>query len=101
MSGGHFDNAQYHIEEIAYTLEGLIRDNGSQELNKWGEPKHRNYPPHIIKEFKRAVNLLWTAHVYAQRIDYLVSGDDGEESFVKRLAADLANLTPYEQEPAT
>jgi hypothetical protein len=30
--------------------------------------------------------------VYAQRVDWLVSGDDGEESFITRLAEDLKEL---------
>jgi len=27
--------------------------------------------------------------VYAQRVDYLIAGDDGEESFLKRLKEEL------------
>jgi hypothetical protein len=32
------------------------------------------------------------AQVYAHRVDWLLSGDDGEESFLRRLAEDLKNL---------
>jgi hypothetical protein len=32
------------------------------------------------------------AQIYAQRIDWLVSGDDNEDSFHKRLAKDLAEV---------
>lgn len=32
------------------------------------------------------------AQVYAQRIDWLLSGDDGEDNFHLRLKEDLANL---------
>jgi hypothetical protein len=32
------------------------------------------------------------AQVYAQRVDWLVSGDDGEESFITRLDEDLNKL---------
>jgi hypothetical protein len=31
------------------------------------------------------------ALIYAQRIDWLVSGDDGEDTFHARLAEDLKN----------
>ena len=36
--------------------------------------------------------LLKKATIYAQRIDWLVSGDDGEESFLSRLKEDLEQL---------
>ena len=32
------------------------------------------------------------AEAYAQRVDWLVSGDDGEESFHERLKEDLDDL---------
>jgi hypothetical protein len=32
------------------------------------------------------------AEIYAQRIDWLLSGDDGEDSFRKRLKEDLERL---------
>ena len=46
----------------------------------------------IGKEFKEGVKALQRASIYAQRIDWLVSGDDGEESFHRRLAEDMDNL---------
>ena len=42
-----------------------------------------------MSKFQEAVRLLRQAHIYAHRIDYLVSGDDGEDSFHERLAGDL------------
>ena len=33
-----------------------------------------------------------TAAIYAQRIDWLLSGDDGEQSFKERLKEDLDEL---------
>jgi hypothetical protein len=41
---------------------------------------------------KEAVNVLRVAQIYAHRIDWLFSGDDGEESFLKRLDEDLEKL---------
>jgi hypothetical protein len=46
----------------------------------------------LIEEFKNAVKYLKIAQVYAQRVDWLVSGDDGEETFMKRLDEDLNDL---------
>ena len=50
------------------------------------------YPQKIIIQFKIAVVMLRQAEVYAHRIDWLLSGDDSEESFMKRLVKDLNKL---------
>jgi hypothetical protein len=41
---------------------------------------------------EEAVKVLKIAQVYAQRVDWFLSGDDGEESFLRRLDEDLENL---------
>jgi hypothetical protein len=91
MSGGFFEYQQYRLGYIADAVGQLIRDNHSQELNDWGNPKGRGYSDETIAEFKRGVELLNQALIYAQRIDWLVSGDDGEDTFHARLAEDLKN----------
>jgi hypothetical protein len=76
MSGGYFDYNQYRISEIADDVEQLILDNA-------------DYSEETIKEFREGLNALKKAAIYAQRIDWLVSGDDGEESFHRRLAEEI------------
>jgi len=92
MSGGHFDYNQYKIGYIADEVDQLIRDNNSQEPNAWGDPKGRAFSAATIAEFHRARSLLRQAQIYAQRIDWLVSGDDSEDSFHVRLGEDLSNV---------
>ena len=77
MSGGHFDYAQFRIADIVAGVEELIANN-------W-----REFTPATIAEFRAAAFLLRAASIYAQRIDWLVSGDDGEETFLQRLPDDL------------
>ena len=77
MSGGAFDYKQYNISMIADEIEQIIEHNSYK------------FPDDIIEEFKTGVDILRKAHVYAQRIDYLISGDDGEESFRERLKEEL------------
>lgn len=90
MSGGHFDYQQHRIGDIADTIQGLIDNNHSDALDRYGYPLAREYGPEIIAAFEQAVDALRVANVYAQRVDWLVSGDDSEESFLRRLAEDLA-----------
>ena len=84
MSGGHFDYQQYRIEDIATDIQELIESNNDQTLNEWGDMSGRNYPPEIIEKLKEAAHTLRQAAEMAQRVDWLVSGDDSEESFLSR-----------------
>jgi hypothetical protein len=53
---------------------------------------HYKYPDEVIEKMKEGIEILKRAQIYAHRIDWLLSGDDGEESFLKRLEEDLKEL---------
>lgn len=94
MSGGHFDYDQYKIGYIADSIEQIIIKNGEKRERResWESEYYYNYPPEVIEKFKEGLRALRIAQIYAQRIDWLVSGDDGEESFLRRLHGDLRSL---------
>lgn len=89
MSGGYFNYSQHYLLDMAEDIGGEILTNDSTEKNEWGDPIGRQYSPETIAEFEKAVKALKLAYVYAHRIDWLLSGDDGEDSFHKRLQAQL------------
>lgn len=108
MSGGFFNYDQYKIHNMINSIQELINNNGrdktEQELidGAWGDYKeyyenypeekyYHKYPDEVIEEFKKGIIHLQIAYIYAQRIDWLVSGDDGEKSFIARLNEDLEN----------
>lgn len=120
MSGGTFDYKQYCLDEIAEKIEQEIIDNGSAipfdlleswDKREWSadhndancteenynkDPMHMyEYTEDIIKEFKVAHVLLKLAALYAQRIDWLLSGDDGEDSFRGRLEREIEKTDTY------
>ena len=101
MSGGYFDYAQYRISQIAEDIDTVIFNNGSSQLDEYGDRVSCDLPHDIIEEFKRAANAMRLAYIYAQRCDWLLSGDDGEDSFRARLRKDLAELRQYEVEMVT
>lgn len=88
MSGGHFDYAQYKLEDIADEIRNLIAQNENTLLNL-----EEKYSAETIEKFLEADKTLRLAAVMAQRIDWLVSGDDGEESFHERWDEDIKSLT--------
>ena len=112
MSGGYFDYNQWHINNIADDVEDYIYGHSLEEdineyiedhwlddeekeyirKNKHTIPNRYNFNKDTIKEFKKGLYILRKACIYAQRIDWLLSGDDGEESFHKRLKEELDNL---------
>lgn len=92
MSGGHFDYDQYKIGYISESIRDVIYYNNDETLNEWGDKKGRGYSDETIQKFKEAVFYLELAEIYAQRIDWLLSGDDDEESFHKRLDNEIRNL---------
>lgn len=92
MSGGHFDYQQYRIGQIADDIQILIDTNDDRNADGWDGNPGRGYPPDVIERFREAVKILRIGQVYAQRIDWLVSGDDGEKGFLERLEEELNGL---------
>ena len=88
MSGGFFDYQQYRLDDMADEIRSLIALNESQTLNK-----KEKYSAETIAKFLEADKVLRIASVMVQRIDWLVSGDDGEESFHERWNEDIKSLT--------
>jgi len=88
MSGGHFDYQQYSLEDMADEIRSLIALNESPTFNK-----EEKYSAETIAKFLEADKTLRIAAVMVQRIDWLVSGDDGEESFHVRWSEDIKSLT--------
>ena len=92
MSGGHFDYYQHHINDIVASIQKVIDDNDSEQTDEYGNPFSYHLSEKTISEFKNAVAVLRRASVYAQRVDWLVSGDDSEEDFHDRLLDDLSEI---------
>ncbi len=98
MSGGSFDYLQYRFTDIYESIEEVIQNNkrelSPKELRErmpwWDEEHYKKYPEdkmlynysdEVIEKFKEAVKALKIAQVYIQRVDWLLAGDDGSDSF--------------------
>jgi hypothetical protein len=108
MSGGHWDYIQHRFTDVADDINELVEKNGKAKTEEelkdegWYDPdwykkypeelNHHKYPDEVIEEFKKAAIAVGIAQIYIQRVDWLLSGDDGEESFLRRINEDLKEL---------
>ena len=106
MSGGAFDYNQYKIreiwEDIQRELDKQGKEKSKEDLKYYPEEYLEKYPEgrfnpvyrdDVQRIFKDGIELLKEAEIYAQRIDWYLSGDDGEDSLVSRLQSDLDELS--------
>lgn len=104
MSGGAFNYQQYKIGYIADQIEQVINKCGQEKTReeikdefrnsdwyeKYPEERfHYQYPEEVLLKMKEAINSLRIAETYAQRIDWLLSGDDSEDTFLSKLEIEL------------
>lgn len=91
---------EYEKDErrIAEFMEGEkmveVRETKYQEYED--DEYYPEYSEETIQIFKDAVKLLRKAAIYANRIDWLLSGDDGEDNLKERLKKELKELEEQE-----
>lgn len=101
MSGGYFNYNQYLINDIVDSIECELNKQGKEKpkselyndkeyFEKYPDEKYyHTYSETVQEKMREAIKQLRIATVYVQRIDWFLSGDDGEDCFIKRLAEDL------------
>ena len=106
MSGGRFDYDQFRIKSIAEEIEEYLDDMGKERYDvdfletrdfydKYPEAKYNRVESDIVQEkMREAIKALEIAYIYAQRVDWYLSGDDGEENFLSRLEKELKEVEP-------
>jgi hypothetical protein len=79
MSGGHFDYIQCSLDIVIGCIEAEIDNN-------------QHFTAKTIKKFKEGLKAVQLARIYIHRMDLLLSADDGEDSFHRRLKSDLEKV---------
>ena len=80
MSGGHFDYQQFRMEDLA------------EEIREISKEYPTDFSEQTLDKFAEACHVVRLAAAMIHRIDWLVSGDDGEDSFHRRWAEDVEPL---------
>ena len=84
MSGGYFEYQQYHIQDIIEKLEETkVKIENDEEYHQYDRKED------ILHRINKGLGYLYLAEIYTQRLDWLFSGDDGEDSFFERLEEEL------------
>lgn len=85
MSGGHYEYRDRALCSIADHIREDIREfRGDSES---GIPSAR-----VLNRLKEGLDMTLMTQVFLQRIDYLISGDDGDKTFQLRLRKELEAL---------
>ena len=104
MSGGRFNYDQFRIKSIAEEIQEYLDEMGKEKddvdssfmrdfYDKYPEERYNRIESEEVQEKMRgAIKALKVAHIYAQRVDWYLSGDDGEESFLSRLEQELKEV---------
>lgn len=97
MSGGTYDYIQFRLNEVADDIEEKIKENEKMRENSSECNGEDCYSYATVERFKVAVLVIKLASIYIHRIDWLLSGDDGEEDFSERLDEEITRFTDKEE----
>lgn len=86
-SGRYFGFMPLYIETIADDIETMIWQNDNEKTNE--DEDNFNFSPETIAEFKKAVQVLRVACIYAERIDRLAVYAETQSTFHARLKQKL------------
>lgn len=86
MSGGHFGYCGYdyiRVRRFSDELEEEIANNDKGAIQKgtYSEEFYPNYKPEVISYLKAQIPKMRKLAEIMKHIDYLYSGDHGEDSF--------------------
>ena len=77
MSGGHYDYFQFHISQIADTIERDIKNNNTEDEYGYSY----NMSSDVIARMQELQTKLELVAALVRAADWLYSGDSGQESF--------------------
>lgn len=97
MSGGTYDYIQFRLNEVADDIKEKIKKNEEMRKNPSECDEDERYDEATVEMFKEAVTVIKIASIYIHRIDWLLSGDDGESDFRERLTEEIAQFLNAEE----
>ena len=102
MSGGHFNYGCFRISQFADELEHEIEINDDETKDEFGDKRGYGFEKETISRLMNAQKIIETAGKLAREIEWLYSGDHGEESFnllVDNILKQSEMYGPHEGKP--
>ena len=99
MSGGAFEYKQYKIQDLIEDMENLLVRLDKEPIDSFECDSLKRYVDDsepLKNKIKENIKYLKRAYIFTQRIDWFISGDDGEENFYERLKEEIEKLE-YEE----
>jgi len=90
MSGGHFNDCGYEyykVAQFADELEEEIQNNGKgrYEDRTYEQEWYPNHKPEVIEYLKKQIPIFNKMAEIMRHIDFLYSGDHGDDTFMQRV----------------
>lgn len=111
MSGGSMDYVSWKIQDAANHIQKELENSELRrksgrffDVSKYYQDRHPNVgylkspkalTDAVIKRLSDALICVRKAAIYAQRVEWLTSGDDGHESFCLRLDEELSDCKKH------
>ena len=92
MSGGHFNYDCFAVSRFADDLRHELDINDSQEKDSYGGNVGAGYSKKTVAALKQCHAVIVLAGDMAKEIEWLYSGDHGEESFLKLVRPTLKKI---------
>lgn len=89
MSGGMFEYKQHYINDIIDSIKNEMEDKQFHDALNMEFNDDEIMKQKIVEEFNKGLYYLKMASFYAQRIDWVLSGDDGFKTFLNRINEDI------------
>ena len=90
MSGGFFEYQDMRLIDLAEPLRCKIALN--RQKPDWASDYDINYSENFINEMSEVYDQLIILMAKLHRIDWVLSADDGESDYERRLAIDLSKV---------
>jgi len=90
MSGGFFEYQEMRLVDLAEPLRCKIALN--RQKPAWASDYDINYSESFINEMSDIYNQIIILMAKLHRMDWVLSGDDGESDYERRLAIDLSKV---------
>ena len=86
MSGGYYSHTDYTVGEFADSLRKAIAKTRRKE------EYYDYYSDDFLNEMITAYNMARELKLRLHRIDWVLSGDDGEDNYFKRLPNEMLDI---------